>query len=390
MTAALAATVATTVWSGPSRAENLDLEEMAAAIAFPVITGGQKKNPIKNTNGDVIIDDNNAVTLITITNGKSDPIRLKIDVISGDTYSYYGGDQWQSNSFDCDLTGRETTVFVIVEDSDGSKLYAECSNLLTNDTEGVKLRKFLLAQNGIFFAAVADPASSKVISEDVIFGDAIVVDVDRAQAYSFGGIPFQAGKGQNSGDKVYKFDDVEYTQFPAVLATNFLAPTDYVEGELILFTIDGTTGDIPVPRVKLGGYAFNDDEEYFDFQYEFDCFDVVSLEDLDPNFFFQKGIGFGSMVGHLELTPQPIGANGFSAHDAMFGDANNIRRRAAHGWIVQATDGTFVQSDEPVWGTPSQSVSGDAAWGRELHQSTTALRPFLGDKDSTFNADTRL
>src|SRR3990172_3327627 len=120
LTAALTAMVAGGLWASTAVAENLDLEEMSAAMVFPVITGGQASNPIKNTSGDDIIDDNKAVTLVTITNGKSDPIRLKIDVISGDPEDY---DAWQSTSFDCDLTGRETTVFVFVENGSGSKVY---------------------------------------------------------------------------------------------------------------------------------------------------------------------------------------------------------------------------------------------------------------------------
>ena len=50
------------------------------------------------------------------------------------------------------------------------------------------------------------------------------VDYERGQAYSFGAIPFQAGQGQNNGDKIYRFDNQEYAKFPAVLATNFIAP----------------------------------------------------------------------------------------------------------------------------------------------------------------------
>ena len=57
------------------------------------------------------------------------------------------------------------------------------------------------------------------------------------------------------------------------------------------------------PRVALGGLGYNDDEEFFDFQYEFDCFDVVALRDLHPGFLFDpdQSYGLGSMSGHLRL-----------------------------------------------------------------------------------------
>jgi hypothetical protein len=194
---------------------------------------------------------------------------------------------------------------------------------------------------------------------------------------------------------VYHFDNLEYAKFPAVLATNFISPSNGEEkalsAELILVTLDGGTGVIPVPRARLGGLAYNDDEEYFDFQWEFDCFDIVSLIDIDPNFEFDDDgvLGIGSMSGHLQLVPQPI-ATPNDSHDAEFGDGNNVRRRGVHGWIVQnVQDGEdIVESDHPIEGTPDVEMdNGPAAWGRPLAQSTTALAPFLADLDATLDAD---
>ncbi len=372
------------LWAGQAGAQNLDLDEMAAALAFPMVTGGFQGNEIKDTTGDVVIPGQTAATLITVTNGKSDNITLKVDMISGDRYD---GDNWQSTSFDCELTGRETTTFVIVGSGTGNaEVYVECSDGPV--TSGAPTALFTNAQNGILFMAVAD--ESGVVSEDVIFGDAIVADTDGGQAYSFGAIAFQAGQGQNDGDKVYAFDGQEYAQFPSVLATNFIAPTNYVNAELILFTLDGTVGNLPVPRGKLGGYAYNDDEVAFDFSYEFHCFDIVALDDINDNYTYTGGVlGLGSISGHLELVPQPIAAAGPDAHDAEYGDANNSRKRGVHGWIVQNVDGTLVPYDEPIDGAPAVVVnSGPAAWGRPLAQSTTALIPFLEDDDSTLDADT--
>ena len=399
---ALATLVATSL-SASAGAQNLNLDEMASALALPIVTGAYEGNFLKNSSGDVVITSQSAVTLATITNGKTTPVRLKLDLISGDPGSYHGSDAWQSTSFECDLTGRETTTFAFIPPgagnhgspgSGGSELYVECSDLNDNDTEGRPRALFTNVQNGVLFAAVADPASGEVVSEDVIFGDAVVVDYALGQAYSFEAIAFQAGQGQNDGDKVYYFDNQEYAKFPAVLATNFIAPQspDYINAELILVTLDGGTGNVPTPRARLGGLAYNDDEEFFDFQWEFDCFDIVSLLDIDPNFDFQPGsvLGLGSMSGHLQLVPQPV-ATANDAHDAEFGDGNNVRRRGVHGWIVQnVTDGSaLVIADNPIDGTPEigSGIGGFAAWGRPLSQSTTALIPFLGDADSTLDAD---
>ncbi len=56
--------------------------------------------------------------------------------------------------------------------------------------------------------------------------------------------------------------------------------------------------------MRLPGLGYNDDELAFDFQYEFDCFDIVQLNEIDPNFL--GGFpGLGSFVGHLQLRAQP-------------------------------------------------------------------------------------
>ena len=236
--------------AGPEPAQNLDLGELAAALAIPIVTGGQAGNPIKQTVGDIVIRNQTAVTLVTVTNGKP----------------------------------------------------------------------------------------------------------------------------------------------PSVLATNFITPTLAGSAELILFTLDGTVGNLPVPRVKLGGFAYNDDEVAFDFSYEFDCFEIVALDEINANYTFDPdgALGLGSLSGHLELVPQPIAADGPDAHDAEYGDGNNSRKRGVHGWIVQNVEGTLVPANHPIKDTPPVVVSnGKAAWGRPLAQSTTALIPFLGDDDSTLDADTR-
>jgi hypothetical protein len=400
---ALATLVATglSASAGASGGSNLNLDEMAAALALPIITGAYDGNNIKGSTGDVVITRQSAVTLATITNGKTTPVRLKLDLISGDPGNWKSGsDNWQSTSFECDLTGRETTTFVFMpaggtdkgNPGDGrSQLYVECS--AGPVTNGSPRALFTNVQNGVLFAAVADPVSGDVVSEDIVFGDAVVVDFTQGQAYSFEAIAFQAGQGQNNGDKVYHFDNQEYAKFPAVLASNFIAPvtTNKINAELILITLDGGTGNVPVPRVRLGGLGYNDDEEYFDFQWEFDCFDIVSLLDIDPNFEFVPGspLGLGSMSGHLQLVSQPIATEN-DAHDAEHGDGNNVRRRGVHGWLVQnVTAGSdIVTADEPITGTPKVTMAaGPAAWGRPLNQSTTALAPFLADRDSTLDAD---
>ena len=379
---------------GTSGGLNLNLDEMAAALALPVLTGAQGPNTIKDTPGDVIIRTPSAINLLTITNGKSHPVLLRVDVISGDPTGPGGGDTWQSDSFDCFLTGRETTTALVVRSGAGSNIFMECSTPLglVNDNKFVAAK----AANGIFWAAAADPVTGKTISEDVLFGDAVVVDVQRGMALSFGAIPFQAGHGFNNGNKVYSFDGEEYAKWPGAVVTNFIAPNGTAStprAELILFTLDGTTGNPTAPRVSVAGLAYNDDEVAFDFQHEFDCFDVVGLANLSLNF---TQPFLGSLSGHLQLVPQQVGTPGHDVHDATYGDGNNSRRRPVHGWLVQSVDpgAPIVMPGQPTAlpappgqpNTINHAQGVFSAWGRPLSQGRAALVPFLQDLDPRLDA----
>jgi hypothetical protein len=408
MVVLLAVMAAAGIMAGAASAQNLDLDEMAAALTLPVITGGQPPNTLKAAEGGEVVitgidSQPEAITLNTVTNGRSYPVLLRVDVISGDPTGSNGGDRWQSDSFDCLLTGRETTTFLFVGDGDGSRVYVECSTPfgaggLLADNKLLGLR----AKNGVMFVAAASPGTGTAISEDLLFGDAVVVDLVQGQAYSFSAIPFQAGSGFNDGNKVYKFDGQEYARFPSVLATNFIAPdkalpSARINAELILFTLDGTTGNPTAPRVSVAGLGYNDDEVPFDFQWEFDCFDIVALQDMSANFAQDF---LGSLSGHLQLVPQPVGTPGTDVHDAQFGDGNNSRRRPVHGWIVQnvLAGAVVVLGDvapsppgapgQPTFSQPDDRAitGGPAAWGRPLAQGRGSLVPFLQDYSPVLNA----
>jgi len=397
----IAATATIGLSAGSAGAQNLDINELAAAVALPLITGGQPPNTLKASQGDLILGPGSAISLLTITNGRAASTVLKIDVISGDPNGPLGGDQWQSDSFDCLLSGRETVTFLVIPNGPGSIIYGECSTALAVD--GAFANRVFFgadAANGIFFAAAGQPVAAgnipPAISEDILLADAVVIDVVQGQAYSFGAIPFQAGTGSNNGDKVYKFDGLEYSKFPASLATNFIAPDTQtptrINAELILFTLDGSVSALAPPRVSIGGLGYDDDEVSFDWEYTFDCFDVVSLTDLSQNF---AQLFLGSLSGHLSFASQQVGSGATDSHDATFGDGNNSRNRGVHGWIVQnvLANQNVVLPGQPTAlpappGQPNAIpiAGGPAAWGRPLSQGRTALVPFLSDQDPVLDA----
>ena len=391
--------------TGSAGAQNLDISELAAALALPVITGGQDSNLLKATLGDVIIADGEAISLLTVTNGRATSTTLKIDIISGDPNTpFVGGDQWQSDSLECLLTGRETVTFLVVglaaagaTPGVNSVVYAECSTATATDGPAADNRIFAAAAaNGIMFVAAGDPVPggniAPAIGQDILFGDAVIIDIANGQAYSFSAIPFQAGAGANDGDKNYKFDGLEYSQFPSTLATNYIMPDTAaarIQAELILFTLDGSTSALQPPRVSVTGLGWDDDEVFFNWDHTFDCFDVVSLLDITPN--FSQTFQLGSLSGHLTMTPQPVGAGGVDSHDAQFGDGNNSRRRPVHGWIVQniLANADIILPNQPATTQPNTIAlnGGPAAWGRPLSQGRFALQPFLTDQDPVLDAE---
>jgi hypothetical protein len=280
------------------------------------------------------------------------------------------------------VAARGTVTFVAIPNGEGSRLFAECK-----DSQGLPKNLAIDSStaNGIMVVAAAEAGPpSLAVSENLIFGDALVVDLLLGQAYSLEAFSFRAGAGPNNGDRTYRFDGLEYQMFPARVAANFLAPTTTpnttVGAELILFTLDGTRGQLPTPRVKTSGTIFNDSGMVTPFTYAFDCFDIVALEDLSP--FFVQGL-LGSPSGHLVLSTESILSPTSDSHDAEYGDGNDLRNRPVLGWLVQNTTGVLLAADQPAPGVPEISIptGTEAAWGRRMSRSLMTVDPYLSDQN---------
>jgi hypothetical protein len=349
------------------------IDQPAAALAFPFLTGGQDPNPLEGTQGDVIFADDAARTELTISNLSTQTLRLSIDVIDGDPHA--SSVPCHSLSLVCDLpapdgnspwTGRGTTRLEFTAQGDGASLRLSCEDAITR--ERVETVRSVTGENGIVFVAAASAQTGAALALDRLAGSALVVEVSSGRSVTLPALAFQAGAGANDGDKHYRFDGREYVKWPGRVDTSFLAPEPGVRSELVLFTLDHTLGVTPPPRVKLGGVAQGLRPSFLDFQYEFQCFDVVAVNDIDAN--LASGSGLGSSSGRLELAPQAVGAGVFDVHDASFGDGNSVRRRPTHGWILEDSAGMPLR-------------------GRALEPSSFPLAPFAGDEEPCLEADTR-
>ena len=317
---AVAATaLAATMVAGAANAQSqLKLNQVGAALALPLIAGeGQ-------------------ITYNTVTNVGADDRNLHFNVISGEG--------WEVTDFDCPVTASETVLITWASPAPGqATLILECN--YGGQAPGKFVSRFFNWTEGIVFIATetheCKDGSCTTNSND-LFGDFVVVNGAQGSAYSAGAVPFQ-GKDPLAGgvaDRDYKFDNAEYAMFPATLATNFIAPganpevQAQVTADLILFTLDG--------RANIGSQAaldivfFDDEETPTSAHYEFDCFAVVQLEEINPNF----NAGFlGSESGHLYMTVIDADQNS-NVHDNKFGNGNGIRVVGVHGWIVQSINGS--------------------------------------------------
>jgi hypothetical protein len=314
---------------------NLHVQELGAALAVPIITGGD------------------TVTATTVTNGYLESITLAIRVISGDP-----GDGWRSVSFSCHVTGNETTFFLFEPDGAGaSKVSFECSATDADENSppaklNVKRTEYLAAATGIMFVAIEQNGVS--VSRNALFGDSVVIDYVQGMAYGLPAIPFQGIDpfGQD-GNRQYRFDNREYAAFPAVLASNFLAPsTNEVTAEVILFALDGVAGQAPVP-VDLEVEFYNDDELLRDASVRFDCFTILALEAIDPRFAARY---LGSPAGSFVLTPRDVTV-GSSPHEGSGTGVDGVRNIPFQGWLVQS-----VVPGGSIAGPGAPTSNGLAAW----------------------------
>jgi len=355
---AVAAAAALVLSAGSATAQNqLKLDQVGAALAFPLI-GEQFASPKEGEEAVTVASA--GTTYITITNVGPTVRNLHFNAISADG--------WDVTDFDCPVTASETILITWrpVGNPGGYELTMEC-NFGGQAFGKVVSRSFNWAFGTLFVATETNECKDGTCTtnENDLFGDFIVVRPGQGSAYSAGAVPFQGQDPLAPGvaDRDYKFDNVEYAMFPATLATNFIAPGPnnevggFVSAELILFTLDG--------RANIGSQAaldivFYDDEETpTSAHYTFDCFSIVSLERINPNFNVNL---LGSGSGHLYMTA--IDADQASnVHDNKFGNGNRIRVVGVHGWLVQSID-AVGQGMECI---DNNGICG-ASWSRTLAQ----------------------
>jgi hypothetical protein len=269
------ATMAVAGLAGGAFAQQLNINELGALQAIPFLTSSTVS------------------TKAVLTNGAGGDRSLHFDVINGDP-----SENWDVESFQCDLTARETVEITFTNDgSGGSDITFECDavegvDIAFGGDAGSDGTISSDAERGVLVVTVQD-ALGATTSENVLFSDFTIYDSGSGEAASAPATSIQ-GAGANDGNRTYTFNGLEYAQFAAASATNYHPPATN-GGQLLIFTLDGTTGAGPWVRVRVLWY--DDDEHVEDDAFRFQCFDVVDYNTIAP------GLAALDTAGHMELIP---------------------------------------------------------------------------------------
>jgi hypothetical protein len=349
-------------------------------LLSPNTLGALVASPFLTEDGETRI----TVTTITNTSGVK-PINLHMIFLAS-------GADWREINRDCVLTPRETT-YVIMHTTGGSTFADyECSSPNLNCTEATcnnQITTNLLTPNGTLFVApecapgpydqecLLEQKEFRTINEDLLRSDFTVIDFAGGYAFSAPALHIQAAHPNNDyryGDRWYKFNGRrgEYKQFPSMLTGSYIATDDNLTAEVILMNLDGTPSD--GAPAKAAGDIYDDDEDSASGNFEFDCMEVLPLQNAWLNF---PDSSNGHVVGHFEIGSIAVPYPG--VHDVISsnGDSPNVRVAAIHGYILQTSS-----SDFPNEGNPG--MNGTGAWARQLTQSTNMLPRAPGDIPSLY------
>jgi hypothetical protein len=260
-------------------------------------------------------------------------------------------------NFDLPLTGNDTDTLLIRSGPDGIVIEGQDTGLAMSCP----------FPYGMIVVNLRD-AMGQVLTDNILFGELVVVDYASGYAYSMPAIPFQGGNAGN-GDGSLSFDDQEFSKLPRVVAANFIAPnadgaTEAISADLALFTLGFDRQFPPLTDCSITGYDAY--ENPFSASIQFGCWTVAALCDISPEFCYPNLGLYGTLDTHGWLQ---VNCRVDQDNDGTF-DANG----GVHGALVQTVGPNAVLArNDPAAG----AFAAAAAWARLLHQSVTTGDPVV-------------
>ncbi len=326
--------------------KNLFLAGLALALAFGTAHAGIDLNEV----GAFLVypgvaataDGLQVETFLTITNTSEMAVIAHVSFINGNEnsprYCY-------ECDFDVPMSGLDTETLVLLREGNVT--------IIENMDTGARRS----CSQAIGFVTVdVEDFNHNVLSDNILLGSEVVVDYTNGAAMSVSAISIQGESGD--GDRTFAFDGTEYRKFPSVVGADFLAP-DYdglLDADLVLFTLAFDRQFPPLTDCSVIGFdAF---ESQFSNSFQFGCWTMASLEEIDPEFAYPfLGDVFDQQEhGWLQLSCTVFGTG-----------TNGVVEGGVHGALTQyAPAGTVLRRND---GGPALATA--AGWARLLYQSGT-------------------
>jgi hypothetical protein len=308
----------------------IDLNEVAAFLVFP--------GAAALTNGL------NVETFLTFTNTSEDPVIAHVSFINGNEFDPIR--YCYECNFDVPMTGLDTETLVLTRNGNNT-------DIVNLDTGASRSCSQFIG----FVTVNVEDAGHNVLTDNILLGEEVVVEYSTGAAFSVPAISIQGDLGD--GNRVFLFDDKEYRRFPSIVGGDFLAPDvngNPLTAALILFTL-GFERQFP-PLTDCSVIGFDAFEEQFSNSFQFGCWTLRELEDIDPEFAYPN----------LGVSTQNQEHGWFRLACTVFGTGDTgIVEGGVHGLIAQYAQPGAVLRRESA-GPPLQ---GAAAWARLLYQSGT-------------------
>jgi len=306
----------------------IDLNEVGAFLVYPGVAATVNNAQVE--------------TFLTITNTSSDSIIAHVSFINGNPWDYR---YCYECDFDVPMSGLDTEVLVLTRENHVT--------IIRNLDTGAQRS---CAQFIGFVTVDVEDADHNVLTDNILLGSEVVVDYTNGAAMSVPAISVQGESG--NGDRTFAFDGSEYRKFPSVVGADFLAP-DYdgpLSADLVLFTLAFDRQFPPLTDCSVIG--FDAYENQFSNSFQFGCWTIIGLEDIDPEFAYPYlGANFDlNEHGWLQLTCTVFGTG-----------ENGVVDGGVHGAITQyAQPGAVLRRE-----TGGPALANAAAWSRILYQSGT-------------------
>ncbi|MCP3981616.1 MAG: hypothetical protein GY716_20140 [bacterium] len=256
---ATVALLASALVCGVALGSSTSINEVAAALVFPVVLNESSMGGIPEV-----------VTYTTITNSSSSSYRVRIYLVDGTTCA--------SCELNFHLSAFGTETLEIKQTVMPGPTY----ETLISSVEG-SFSTACPSGDGFLVAVLAD-GDGIPIEDNVLVGDSLVVDYAQGHSWSVPAVTFQGFT--NDGDHNYDFDELEYDKFPRIVSTDFIAPDPGGgrSSRLGLFTLGFNRGVVPSMSCDISVRATSG--QTFDTSLEFGCWTYVDLEDIDSRLAF--------------------------------------------------------------------------------------------------------